>query len=130
MEYIKEKLYPSSVQRKVLIGFLLTFVAILLALGIAHYSFRDVMDTVDELSAPNEKLSVLNHVFQEITTLDQEQRAEAIKNPRKPHRAFLNQSQALLAMIDSLSLMPWDSSQALRIVAMKEVLLKRDRVFL
>jgi signal transduction histidine kinase/CheY-like chemotaxis protein len=129
MEYIKEKLYPSSVQRKVLIGFLLTFVAILMALVIAHYSFRDVMYTVDELSEPNEKLTVLNQVFQELTTLDQQQRAEAIKNPRKSYRSFLNQSQALVAMIDSLGQMEWDSVQILRIIAMKEVLLKRDKVF-
>jgi signal transduction histidine kinase/FixJ family two-component response regulator len=129
MQYIREKLYPSSVQRKVIIGFMLTFVAILLALVIAHYSFRDVMDTVDDLSVPNEKLAVLNQVFQEITTLDQLQRAEAIRNPRKPYRAFLNESQALIAMIDSLGRMQWDSTQQLRIMAMKEVLQNRDKVF-
>ncbi len=129
MEYMKSKLYPSSVQRKVVIGFLLTFVAILLALGIAYYSFRDVMDTVDELSAPNEKLTVLNQVFQELTTLDQQQRAEAIRNPRKSYRSFLKESQALVAMIDSLEQMPWDTAQQRRIVAMKGVLQKRDKVF-
>lgn len=129
MQYIQEKLYPSSVKRKVLIGFTLTFVAILLALAIAHFSFRDVMDTVDDLSLPNEKLSVLNRAFQEITTLDQLQRAEAIKNPQKSYRTFLNQSHSLMAMIDSLSAMKWDSSQATRIAAMKEVLKKRNKVF-
>lgn len=130
MEYMKSKLYPSSVKRKVVIGFLLTFVAISLALGIAYYSFRDVMDTVDELSVPNEKLTVLNRVFQELTTLDQQQRAEAIRNPKKPYRTFLKESQALIVMIDSLQQMPWDSIQQQRIIAMKEVLQKRDKVFL
>lgn len=130
MEYIKNKLYPSSVQRKVVIGFLLTFVAILLALGIAYYSFRDVMYTVDELSEPNEKMAVLNEVFQKLTTLDQVQRAEAIRNPRKPYRSFLAESQAIVGMVDSLQQMPWDSSQQARITAMKDVLQKRDKVFL
>jgi signal transduction histidine kinase/FixJ family two-component response regulator len=129
MQYTQDKRYPSSVKRKVLIGFTLTFVAILLALGIAHFSFRDVMDTVDDLSAPNEKLVVLNQVFQEVTTLDQLQRAEAIKNPKKSYRTFLNQSHSLMSMVDSLSTMRWDSSQFIRISAMKEVLKNRDRVF-
>src|SRR5687768_15747291 len=128
MQYSQDKRYPSSVKRKVLIGFTLTFVAILLALGIAHFSFRDVMDTVDDLSVPNEKLVVLNQVFQEVTTLDQLQRAEAIKNPKKSYRTFLNQSHSLMRMVDSLSTMRWDSSQFTRISAMKDVLKNRDRV--
>ncbi|RAW00170.1 ATP-binding protein [Pseudochryseolinea flava] len=116
-------------QRKILIGFTLTFVAILLALGIARYAFNDVMDTVDELSVPNEKLGALNRVFQEITTLDQLQRADAIKNPKKPHRVFLNESNELLGLIDSLSLMDWDSVQRQRIVSMKDVFRRRDKAF-
>jgi signal transduction histidine kinase/DNA-binding response OmpR family regulator len=125
----KDNPYPSSLQRKILIGFTLTFVAILLALGITHYAFKDVMDTVDELSVPSEKLAALNHVFQEITTLDQLQRADAIKNPKKPHRAFLNESQQLLDLIDSLSLMDWDSVQQKRITSMKDVFRRRDKAF-
>jgi signal transduction histidine kinase/FixJ family two-component response regulator len=129
MQYIKDKLTSVSVTRKVFIGFSLAFMAILLALWIAHFAFRDVMDTVDNLSAPNEKLTVLNKVFQEITTLDQLQRAEALKDPRKPYHAFLNQSQSLLSMIDSLTAMPWDSAQLIRISSMKDVLKKRDKLF-
>lgn len=116
-------------KQKVLAGFVLAFVAIMLALGITHFSFREMLDTVDELSAPNEKITTLNRVFEEITTLDQLQRAEAIRNPRKPYKAFLNQSKSVSIMIDSLMLMSWDSLQIERLRSMKDILSQRNKLF-
>ena len=128
MEYFKKR-SPASVKGKVLAGFTLAFLAILLALGISNFAFKNMLGTVAELSEPNEKLTFLNRVFQEITTLDQLQRAEAIRNPQKPYKAFLNQSQDAMAMIDSLSLLAWDSTQLKRISSIKEILKKRDKLF-
>ena len=130
MPYSKEKRHPNSVTRKVLAGFLLVFVAILLALGITRFGFREMMSTVDQLSAPNEKLKALNRIFQEITRLDQLQRADAIKNPQKPYEAFLIQSKSMVDKIDSLRLMPWDSAQQNRLLSMKNILNKRNKLFI
>jgi signal transduction histidine kinase/DNA-binding response OmpR family regulator len=130
MEYFKGKLHPNSVKRKVLAGFLLVFVAILLALGITRFGFQEMMSTVDQLSEPNEKLKSLNTIFQDITRLDQLQRADAIKNPRKPYDAFLVQSKSMVDKIDSLRLMPWDSVQQKRLLSMKNILNKRNRLFI
>src|SRR5688572_24928186 len=130
MEYFKGKLHPNSVKRKVLAGFLLVFVAILLALGITRFGFQEMMSTVDQLSEPNEKLKSLNTIFQDITRLDQLQRADAIKNPRKPYDAFLVQSKSMVDKIDSLRLMSWDSAQQERLLSMKNILNKRNRLFI
>src|SRR4051812_13763373 len=78
-----------AVVRKILAAFILVSIAIALALAIARFSYRELMSTVDELSEPNEKLTILNSLFEEVTTLDQVQRAEAIKNPHKPYNSFL-----------------------------------------
>jgi signal transduction histidine kinase/CheY-like chemotaxis protein len=129
MQYLKDKLYPSSVKRKILAGFLLAFVAILLAFTITHFAFRNMIDTVDELSEPNEKLNVLNKVFREVTKLDQLQREEAIRNPQKPYKAFLNQSQKTIGMIDSLALLDWTSEQRHRIDSIKNILEERNKLF-
>ena len=126
----KEKRHPNSVTKKVLAGFLLVFVAILLALGITRFGFREMMSTVDQLSAPNERLKALNRIFQEITRLDQIQRADAIKNPQKPYEAFLIQSKSMVDKIDSLRLMPWDSAQQNRLLTMKNILNKRNKLFI
>lgn len=116
-------------KRKLLAAFLLTIIAIAMALTIAHFSFREMMGTVEQLSAPNEKLVTLNKVFEEITMLDQTQRAEAIRNPQKPYKYFLDQSGFLNTMIDSLQTLEWDSIQKLRLGSLGEILDKRNQLF-
>jgi signal transduction histidine kinase/FixJ family two-component response regulator len=129
MASFKEKLHPSRVLRKVFAGFILVFVAILLALGIARFGFTEMMSTVEELSEPNEKLKSLNTIFQEITKLDQLQRAEAIKNPQKPYQAFLLQSKSMVDKIDSLRLLSWDTAQQNRLLSIRSILNKRNQLF-
>src|SRR5687768_17425865 len=129
MGYIKTNLNPRSVIRKILAAFLLAFVAVVLAQSISRFSFRELLGTVADLSEPNEKLSLLNSVFHEITTLDQMQRAEAITNPDKPYNSFINQSASVNALIDSLTKMPWDTSQLNRLIQMKDVLSERNKQF-
>ena len=129
MGYIKHSFNPRSVIRKILAAFLLAFIAVILAQNISRFSFRELLGTVEELSEPNEKLALLNSVFHEITTLDQTQRAEAITNPNKPYNSFLNQSASVNELIDSLTRMPWDTSQLNRLAQMKDVLNERNKRF-
>ena len=126
---IKANVNPRSATRKILAALLLAFVAVILAQSISRFSFRELLGTVEELAAPNEKLGLLNSVFQEITTLDQMQRLEAITHPNKPYNSFLNQSNTLNLLIDSLATMPWDTSQLTRLVEMKDVLSERNKLF-
>jgi signal transduction histidine kinase/DNA-binding response OmpR family regulator len=129
MGYLTNKSNSWSVTRKILAALLLAFIAVILAQSISRFSFRELMGTVDDLSAPNEKLGLLNSVFQEITTLDQMQRAEAITNPEKPYNSFLEQSTTLHTLIDSLTKMPWDTSQLNRLIQIKDVLNERNKLF-
>ncbi|MGC1241993.1 MAG: ATP-binding protein [Chryseosolibacter sp.] len=129
MGYIKNNLNPRSVIRKILAAFLLAIVAVIAAQSISRFSFRELLGTVADLSEPNEKLVLLNSVFHEITTLDQMQRAEAITNPKKPYNTFLDQSTNVNALIDSLTRMPWDTSQSNRLIQMKDVLTERNKAF-
>lgn len=129
MGYIKNSLNPRSVVRKILAAFLLAFIAVVIAQSISRFSFRELLGTVADLSEPNEKLTLLNSVFHEITTLDQMQRAEAITNPKKPYNTFLNQSANVSNLIDSLTRMPWDTSQLNRLIQMKDVLTERNKAF-
>src|SRR5690348_14157585 len=115
MQYLRNKFNPTSVKRKMITGFFLALIAIALAFGVTHFSFQQMLETVDQLSDPNRKLMVLNTVFEEVTKLDQLQRSEAIRSPHKPYKVFLNQSQAVTANIDSLLTMPWDSAQFTRL---------------
>lgn len=130
MAYFGEKLSITSVTKKVFAGFLMVFVAILMALGITHFGFREMMETVDKLSEPNKKLAALNTIFQEITALEQAQRAQAISNPKNPYKLYLEQSKAFSNKIDSLQLLDWDSAQVERLLEIQVILQKRNRLFL
>src|SRR6188508_1513996 len=102
MKHLKEKLYSTSVKSKVIAGFLLVFIAILLALGITQFGFREMMETVDQLSEPNKELNALKKLFHDITTLDQEQRREALLNPKALHKNFFGQSKSMVDKVDSI----------------------------
>ena len=114
---------------KVLAGFLLAFIAIILAFTITHLAFRDMLGTVEDLSVPSSKLTLMNRAFQEIIALDQLQRKEAIRNPKAPQSAFLNHSQKTINLIDSMLLLQWDNEQKARISSMKDILRNRDSLF-
>ncbi len=127
MEPVEETSFLKPVRGKVIAASLLACVAIGLALAVTYFSFYGLLDKVDELSNPNNKLKTLSNLFEQITKLDQEQRQEAIKNPKKSYRDFLKESQSLVATIDSLHQMSWeDKRQEERLEAMKRILHKRD----
>lgn len=88
-----------------------------------------MLGTVDELATPNERLAKLNKLFEEITMLDQQQRAEAIQNPEKPYKYFLDQTGYLHLLIDSVLMLPWDSVQASRLASLKVMLDERNALF-
>ncbi len=119
-----------SLIQKILAAFILVSIAITVALGIARFSFSSLMGTVDDLSQPNKKMTILNRLFEEIITLDQVQRAEAILNPQKISAGFLDQSVTINTLIDSLKQLPWDSTRSARLDEMKEILNKRNELFL
>jgi signal transduction histidine kinase/DNA-binding response OmpR family regulator len=115
--------------KKVLAAFALGSIAIVLALVITRLSFKELLTTVQELSTPNEKLNILNRVFEEITTLDQTQRAEAIKNPSTTYETFIEQSNSVSLLLDSLQQQDWDTVQLSRLAEMEEILSQRNEIF-
>lgn len=115
---------------KVIAAFLLGFTGIALALSITYFSFGELMGTVDELSEPNRKLRSLNELFRKITSLDQQQRTELVKNYKYPSDKLLTGNKDLFLMLDTLKMMAWESNEQLeRVFTMQEILRERDRLF-
>lgn len=119
--------FLAPLKGKVLAAFLLAAIAIALAVTITYFSFYGLLAKVDELSLPNSKLKSLNSLFERITRLDQQQRADALRNPDKSYSSLLRESKSISSAIDSLEQMAWeDHRQAERLQAMKRILRKRD----
>jgi len=127
MQSSEDRSFLKPVRGKVIAASLLACIAIGLALAVTYFSFYGLLDKVDELSIPNDKLKSLSTLFQQITRLDQQQRADAIKKPKKSYREFVKESESLVSTIDSLHRMSWeDKRQEERLEAMKRILRKRD----
>lgn len=126
-----DKSFLSPLRGKIIAAFLLACVAIAFAVGTTYIGFNSLLDQVDELTVPNDKLRSLNNLFEQITRLDQQQRADAIRNPGKSYRAILQESKQLTATLDTLIAMPWKNTrQPGRLEAMKRVVAKRDYLLL
>lgn len=126
-----DKSFLSPLRGKIIAAFLLACVAIAFAVGTTYIGFNSLLDQVDELTVPNDKLRSLNNLFEQITRLDQQQRADAIRNPGKSYRAILQESKQLTATVDTLIAMPWKNTrQPGRLEAMKRVVAKRDYLLL
>ncbi len=118
-------------KQKIIAAFCIAILAIGLAGLITYYSFNELLQTVDRLAEPNVKIESLNNFFRQITSLDQELRAKAIKNPRLATTTFLQESKALMAQLDSLDNLSWsDSTQYQRLANIRFILQKRNKLFL
>ena len=125
------KSLAGAVKGKMAIAFLLVGVAVVLTWSAGRDAFRQMLQTMEVLSAPNDKLRLVNTLFQDITRLDQLQRAQALQGKSKSYTPFLKESEQLRITLDSLQLLcrdnPWQTSQ---IDSMKNLLQKRDKLFL
>ena len=120
-----------EIKSKVIAAFLLGCFAIISALAIVNYSFQGLLSTVSDLTTPNKKLQSLNNLFQEITQLDQLQRASVLTKPGTKYASLLRESKPIIANLDSLRKMDWsDSKQLERLNQMEDLVYQRDRLLL
>ncbi|MGV3505025.1 MAG: hybrid sensor histidine kinase/response regulator [Adhaeribacter sp.] len=126
----EERSFLQSVGGKVVAAFLIGAVALALAWVVLRVGFREILVTVDRLSAPNEKLRIVNGLFHNITRLDQLQKAQALRNPEMPAGNFQQASRSLLLTIDTLRQMSaGNPAQLQRLDSMKAILHHRNELF-
>lgn len=58
------------VRKKVVFGFVLAFILVLGVSTVTYYSIRNLLDTVEDLTQPNEKLQQLNGLMADVYVLD------------------------------------------------------------
>ncbi|MFC3561673.1 hybrid sensor histidine kinase/response regulator [Pedobacter jamesrossensis] len=129
MAAVIQKRFFRAVKSKVIIGFLFACFALLLAWGISKFAFTRMLNTVEEISAPNDRLRIVNDLSHKIARLDQLQRDEAFN--KQGNNSFLAESRKLRSSLDTLrKLYTGDSLQLLRIKSIKNLLIERDKQFI
>ena len=129
MAAVIQKRFFRAIKSKVIIGFLFACFALLLAWGISKFAFTRMLNTVEEISAPNDRLRIVNDLSHKIARLDQLQRDEAFN--KQNNNSFLKESRKLRSSLDTLSkLYNGDSLQLVRIKSIKNLLVERDKQFI
>ena len=124
-----QKRFFRAVKSKVIIGFLFACFALLMAWGISKFAFTRMLNTVEEISAPNDRLRIVNDLSHKIARLDQLQRDEAFN--KQGNSSFLKESRKLRSSLDTLrKLYKGDSLQLARIRSIRNLLVERDKQFI
>ncbi len=122
--------FQRSAKGKIIIASLLACFALLLAWGVSRLTFKQILSAVDHISAPNDKLRLVDELSLGVTQLDQLQKARILSNPAS-YYSFYKETNRLIQVIDTLELLyAGDSVQVKRIASLKTLLIDRDKLFI
>ena len=117
-----------SVKGKIIIAAILACFALFMAWSTSKDAFTAMLNAFSNVSAPNEKLRLVNDLSRGIARIDQVQKARLLNNPDKYYG--FNDSKKLILKIDTLqTLYPIKSTQVLRLNTLRKLLQDRDRLF-
>lgn len=118
------KPFFTATKGKVVLGFLFGVFALLLAWGVSKFVFGEILGTLEKISAPNDKLRIVNKLSHQIASLDYLQREP------NDNVSFFAATQKLRLSLDTLAtLYSADAEQLKRIKTLKRLLADRDKQF-
>ena len=130
MQTTIKKSFFRAARGKVIVGFFFACFALLLAWGISKFAFKKMLNTVAQISAPNDRLRVVNQLSHRISRLDQLQREQTVSN-QISNEDFVEESKKLKKSLDTLlQLYANDKQQVGRIKLIKKLLADRDKQFM
>lgn len=122
--------FIGSIKGKVILSLLMACFALFMAWGVSRVAFQEMLNTVEQISAPSERLRIVNVISRRITGLDQLQKKQAFNDPRNYEKLF-RQTKELRLVLDTLSQSYVDDTLQLeRLTKIKLLLGQRDRQFI
>lgn len=129
MSHKPKKSLFKAIKGKIIIALLLACFALVMAWGVSKVAFNEMLTTVANISAPSERLRIVNLISLKISRLDQLQKKQAANDPGNYGKLF-NESRQLRLVLDSLAILyPKDTVQLQRITSIKKLLTERDNQF-
>jgi len=119
-----------SVKGKIIIASVLACIALFMAWETSKDASRAVLYAFENISAPNEKLRLVNELSHRIARLDQVQKGLLFRNPSK-YYGFLLETKKLSLKIDTLKhLYVKNPTQVKRLNTLKKLLQDRDKLYI
>lgn len=130
MSHVTQNFFLKAIKGKIIIALLLACFALFMAWGVSKVAFKEMLTTVENITAPSEKLRVVNAISRKIGNLDQRQKKQAFNDPGNYNELF-KESRQLRLVLDTLAgLYTDDSVQLNRIRTIKKLLSERDKQFI
>lgn len=130
MNRVSQKSFFKAIKGKIIIALLLACFALFMAWGVSKVAFKEMLLTVENITAPSERLRVVNAISRKISSLDQKQKKQAFNDPGNYNKLFKESGQ-LRRVLDTLgALYSDDSVQLARILTIKKLLSERDKQFI
>lgn len=118
----------SNIYQKIVFVIISCGIALGLAYFISKVAFDEMLNKVNIISTPNEKLRLVSRISRDILQIDQIQRAQVLNH--KDYSEFVNESDFILQSLDTLKgLYPINSLQSNRIDSIRILLNERDKLF-
>lgn len=126
----KHTYFAQSIKGKIIIVSVLGCLTLLLAWSITKVAFKHMLNAVEKISAPNDKLRLVNELTHWVVQLDQAHKTEISNNPSNYYSLF-NETKKQLLIIDTLqTLYADDDKQVKRINSLKKLLIDHDKLFI
>ena len=123
-------MFIRSNKGKIIITSVLVCLTLLIAWRITRLSFKHILSAVYKISAPNDKLRLVNELSHKVARLDQIRKSEMPGNQRN-YDGFFKETKKLILSIDTLqSLFDGNDKQVKRVRSLKTLLLERDILFI
>lgn len=130
MSIVRQKSFFKAIKGKIIIALLLACFALFMAWGVSKVAFKEMLVTVENITAPSERLRVVTAISRKISSLDQKQKKQAFNDPGNYNKLFKESGQ-LRRKLDTLGeLYNKDTVQLNRILTIKKLLSERDKQFI
>lgn len=118
----------SKVYQKVVFVIIACSIALGLAYVISKIAFDEMLNKVDQVSTPNEKLRLVSRISRDILQIDQLQRSQVLN--KKKYSGFAKESDFILESLDTLkNLYSANNLQSKRIDSIRILLNERNKLF-
>lgn len=120
----------TSVKGKIVIASLLACMALLMAWVISRDTFRAMLTAFENVSAPDDKLRLINELSRGVSRIDQAQSARDLNDPAR-YDVFTGETKKLGKKIDTLKNLYADKPRQIkRLDILQKLLVDRDRIYI
>ncbi|RRN77020.1 hybrid sensor histidine kinase/response regulator, partial [Pseudoxanthomonas sp. SGD-10] len=121
--------FTQSVKGKIIIAFVVASLSLFLAWETSKIAFDEILSTVESISAPTERLRLVNKLTLKLVQLEQLQRTQTL-NQQVEKKQTEQELKDLSAIIDTLNtLYRGDTIQLQRLASLNVLLKERNRLF-